>query len=301
MADNDMGDAMDNDLAGRPGGEGGSAGQRLRAAREARRLGVDKVARELHLSAGIIGALERDDYASLPPPAFVRGYLRNYARLLDLPEQEIVDAYNRVAGEEAGPELRPAVRGQGEAKPASWLGPLGLVLLGIAGIWGYQYWRSFQTSGPVSSPVELSEPVPAEPAANGSAMPAEEVQPSSGAPAPASSPMAAVEAPGSPAVPPYPSAQPEPSPAPLQPEVDTLTLSFSGESWASVIDAEGKRLLFQTVAKDQVKTVQGKAPFKITLGRPADTRLEYNGRAYDHGYTSNRSSVRFSVPRASGQ
>ncbi|WP_367026794.1 helix-turn-helix domain-containing protein [Methylococcus sp. ANG] len=269
MADNDMGDAMDNDLAGRPGGEGGSAGQRLRAAREARRLGVDKVARELHLSAGIIGALERDDYASLPPPAFVRGYLRNYARLLDLPEQEIVDAYNRVAGEEAGPELRPAVRGQGEAKPASWLGPLGLVLLGIAGIWGYQYWRSFQTS--------------------------------SGAPAPASSPMAAVEAPGSPTVPPYPSAQPEPSPAPPQPEVDTLTLSFSGESWASVIDAEGKRLLFQTVAKDQVKTVQGKAPFKITLGRPADTRLEYNGRAYDHGYTSNRSSVRFSVPRASGQ
>ncbi|WP_317134045.1 helix-turn-helix domain-containing protein [Methylococcus mesophilus] len=291
-----MGDATDNDPAGRPGPERGSVGPMLRAAREARRIGVDTVARELHLPAAAISALERDDYASLPPAAFVRGYLRSYARLLDLPEQQIVDAYNRVAGEGPDPELRPVARGQGEAKPASWLGPLGLVLLGLAGIWGYQFWRSSQNPVPVPSPVELSEPAPVEPAVNGAGIPGEaEVPPPFGEPAPAPSSIAAVEAPRSPVVPASPPAQPPG--APPQPEGDTLTLSFSGESWASVTDAEGKKLLFENVAKGQVKTVQGKAPFKITLGRPADTHLEYNGRAYDHGYKTNRISARFIVPK----
>ncbi|CAI8890889.1 RodZ domain-containing protein [Methylococcus capsulatus] len=293
-----MGDTNDG-LAERPGGE--SAGQRLRAAREARRQGIDKVARELHLSVGTVGALERDDYASLPPPAFVRGYLRGYARLLGLPEQEIVDAYNRVAGGGSDPEPGAVVRGQSEASPTSWFGPLGLVLLGMAGIWGYQHWRSSQISGEAPSPVELSEPVPVEPAVNGTAMPGrEEVAPSTGGPAPASNPMAAADALGSPAASPYPSTQPQPSPQPLRPEVDTLTLSFSGESWASVTDAEGKKLLFENVTEGQVKTVQGKAPFKITLGRPADTHLEFNGQAYDHGYKTNRTSARFIVPRNAG-
>lgn len=242
-----MGDAMDKDLAGRQGCERESAGHMLQAAREARRLGVEKVARELRLSVGTVGALERDDYASLPPPAFVRGYLRSYARLLDLPEQEIVDAYNRVAGDGPDPELRPAVRGHSGARPAPWLGPLGLVLLGIAGIWGYQYWRSSQTPGPALPPVGLSEPAPAEPAANGSVMPGrEEVPLPSGGPAPASSPMAAADAPRLPAASPNPSAQPLPSPQPLQPKVDTLTLSFSGESWASVTDAEEKNFFLKT-------------------------------------------------------
>ncbi|WP_198321539.1 MULTISPECIES: RodZ domain-containing protein [Methylococcus] len=292
-----MGDTLDNDPADRPGEDG--AGYRLRAAREARKLGLDKVARELHLSVGTVGALERDDYSGLPPPTFVRGYLRSYARLLDLPEQEIVDAYNRVAGEGPAPEPEPVVHAQSEVRPVAWFGPLALVLVGIAGIWGYQYWHSSQTSGPAPSPAGLAKPVPAEPAGTGATVADREEAPSpSGMPPPASSP-AAVEALVVPVVAPSPSAQP--SPEPLPPEVDTLTLSFSGESWASVIDAEGKRLLFQTLAKGQVRTVQGKAPFRVTLGRPADTRLDYNGKAYDHGYTSNRVSVRFSVPRSTGQ
>ncbi|MEW6038751.1 MAG: RodZ domain-containing protein [Pseudomonadota bacterium] len=292
-----MGESMDNELESRTAGGRESAGTMLRTAREARRLGIDKVSRELHLSARTVGLLERDDYASLPPPAFVRGYLRGYARLLDLPEQEVVDAYNQVAGENPAPELRPVVRGQGEARPASWSGPLGLIVVGVLAIWSYQYWHSSQTSEQTPPPAELSEPLPAEPAANGPVLPEKVEAPlPSFIPAPDASPAPVAGAYPSPTVQPY-APQPQPSAEPALPEADTLVLSFSGESWASVIDAEGKKLLYQTVAKGQVKTVQGKAPFKIGLGRPADTRLEYNGQAYDHGYNSNRSSVRFVVPK----
>jgi cytoskeleton protein RodZ len=296
-----MGEPMDNELESRPAGVGDSAGAMLRAAREARRMGIDKVARELRLSARTVSSLERDDYASLPPATFVRGYLRGYARLLNVPEQAVVDAYNRAAGEEPAPELRPAARNQGEARPASWLGPLGLIMVGILAIWGYQYWRSPRSSTPVPAPPQLAEPAPAEPVAKGAALPGEAGTPSpSGVPAPAASPLTVAGAYPSPTPQPY-VPQPQHVVEPARPEADTLVLSFAGESWASVVDAEGKRLLHQTVTKGQVKTVQGKAPFKITLGRPADTRLEYNGKAYDHGYTSNRSSVRFTVPGASAR
>lgn len=68
-------------------------GQRLAAARKQRKLDVETVARELKLDAAIIRALESDDRKVLPAPIFVQGYLRSYARLLDLPVQELLARY----------------------------------------------------------------------------------------------------------------------------------------------------------------------------------------------------------------
>lgn len=76
-----------------------SIGARLAAARKARKLDVDKVAHELKLDAAVIRALENDDGAALPAPIFVKGYLRSYARLVDLPEQELLANYAQQANE----------------------------------------------------------------------------------------------------------------------------------------------------------------------------------------------------------
>lgn len=77
-----------------------SPGRLVRDAREARRWTIEYVAGQLRLPARIIAGLEKDDYQGLPPATFIRGYLRNYARLLDLPEQEVMDAYHQVQGRE---------------------------------------------------------------------------------------------------------------------------------------------------------------------------------------------------------
>ncbi len=66
----------------------------LRQAREAKGLDATAVAAMLHLSESKLHALETDDYDSLPEPVFIRGYLRNYARLLDEPEAPILAAYS---------------------------------------------------------------------------------------------------------------------------------------------------------------------------------------------------------------
>jgi cytoskeleton protein RodZ len=70
-------------------------GQRLREAREAAQLTVAEVASRLRLGPRVLDRLENDDYEQLHGPTFVRGYLSSYARLLDLPERPILEAYER--------------------------------------------------------------------------------------------------------------------------------------------------------------------------------------------------------------
>jgi len=77
----------------------GSIGARLRTAREARQLTAEGVAKQLNLDVAVIHALENDDGQHLPAPIFVQGYLRSYARLLELPESELLDDYTRQGGE----------------------------------------------------------------------------------------------------------------------------------------------------------------------------------------------------------
>lgn len=82
-------------------GSGGSQsiGAQLVAARKARQLDIEKVAAELKLDVAIIRALESDNQAALPAPIFVKGYLRSYARLVGLAEDELVRTYNVQAGD----------------------------------------------------------------------------------------------------------------------------------------------------------------------------------------------------------
>lgn len=64
-------------------------GARLRDARVAQRLKPGEVAEELHLDVDIIDAIEHGDMTKLPAPIFVQGYVRSYARLVGLPEDEL--------------------------------------------------------------------------------------------------------------------------------------------------------------------------------------------------------------------
>ena len=58
-----------------------SAGALLREAREAAGMSIDAVAQQLKLAPRQVQALEDGDFAHLPGRTFVRGFMRNYARL----------------------------------------------------------------------------------------------------------------------------------------------------------------------------------------------------------------------------
>ncbi len=93
MRDERSADDLTLDSTGPRAADGQSGfGARLAADREQRGLSQADVARALNLRVAVIVALEEEDFAGLPKMAFVRGYARSYARLLNIAEGEIAEA-----------------------------------------------------------------------------------------------------------------------------------------------------------------------------------------------------------------
>lgn len=70
-------------------------GRHLATARESGGLSVADVARQLKLSPWQVEAMEADQYQRLPGAVFVRGFIRNYARLVKLDPMPLLAAVQR--------------------------------------------------------------------------------------------------------------------------------------------------------------------------------------------------------------
>ena len=129
-------------------------GSQLRKARKRQGLEQPGVAAQLHLQSSIIEALEADDYERLPGPVFVQGYLRNYARLLGVNEDAVIESYQRLLPES---DEKSAVSGQ-ESKPSKPLhsghGIMRLMTWGILLVLAAMLFFWWQTRA------ELEEPLP---------------------------------------------------------------------------------------------------------------------------------------------
>ena len=146
-------------------GKAASPGGLLRRRREKRALSVAEVAKRLHLDAGIIAALEKDDYARIASPVYARGYLASYARLVEADSERIIALFDSIAPTEP-PAIAPAVKPPMQVSSShqgmrmlSYLIALGLVILFV--IW---YRGHFSA---VTLPVDeviLDEAPPASPA-----------------------------------------------------------------------------------------------------------------------------------------
>lgn len=114
-------------------------GGKLRSARTSRGYSIDDVADELNILKRHIQALEEEDFKSLPPLAYARGFIANYAKFLGLNDAEFVVAFEEVYPEEMKPKtfvspLRPLdtiTRGRSSVRINPWLiaGVIGIVVL----------------------------------------------------------------------------------------------------------------------------------------------------------------------------
>ncbi len=78
-------------------------GERLQAARIQQGLSLDDVADRMHLSLGILKAIEDNNFEEITAPIFVKGYLRAYARIVSLNEDEMILQYLDFYSEEDPP------------------------------------------------------------------------------------------------------------------------------------------------------------------------------------------------------
>jgi cytoskeleton protein RodZ len=275
------------------------AGERLAAIRREKKISVLDVAKELHLDEPKVRALERNEFEVLGAPVFAKGHLKKYAELVDVKIDDIIAEYYTLRRAEAPPPLvgRPhkPVR---EIRLGRWL--LLLLLLALAA--GLYWWF-----------VERDVVVRPDPVASGRLR-----LPSSGkaaVPAPADTDTDSESDTGqiteTPEEPPDEIVQqPEPTPvirdtAPVssatqgvsQGEGDTrLLLTFSGDCWTEITDADGKRLFFGLGMNGRSVDVTGTAPLSVLLGNAGNVELRVNDLAYQIPAGSRRgNSARFTI------
>ena len=164
-----------------------SPGAQLRRAREARGESVHEVAFALKLSPRQVDALERDDFDALPGLAFLRGFMRNYARYVGLDATPLLDAVQRMAGQ-GSPDLSPIRNADGDLPSGgsrrSGSFPAGLVVLVLvlmlATGWYFDWFRTETATSTetVVEPAPTFAPAPSQSIEQQSAMPTMSAQPS---------------------------------------------------------------------------------------------------------------------------
>ena len=117
-----------------------SIGAFLKTEREKKGYTLDQMVSKTRLRQYLLEAIENENWDILPAPVFVKGFIRSYARVLALDEEDIVNQYDRV-GELKEPLPQPLT------KPIrSRSTPVILLILALAVIIAIIiFWRSFKT------------------------------------------------------------------------------------------------------------------------------------------------------------
>lgn len=95
----------------------GTLGQYLRSAREARGIDLHEAAQQTRIGIAYLRALEAEDFSKLPGEVFVKGFLKNYGKYLQLEESQVMRKYGEsmapksVAAPVAAKEPPPAIAG----------------------------------------------------------------------------------------------------------------------------------------------------------------------------------------------
>ncbi|MBI3561863.1 MAG: helix-turn-helix domain-containing protein [Gammaproteobacteria bacterium] len=241
-------------------------GRRLRAAREIAHISVVEAAGHLRLDPQLISALEEDKYTNLPGAAYVCGYLRAYARLLKLPENEIVQAYTQ--GEDIKAALIPEnvniLPPKRTNRRLLRFGMLSVFMLVIAAgfLWVAEQLHLFEpkvASHTLAVPANTTLSPP----------PSEQVSPSD----------TQNIVPTEPAV--VTPVADEPPVKPISKNSQELRLKYKADSWTEVKDAQGERLIFRLVEKDSELTLHGTPPLWVLLGYADGVEVYYRGKRFD--------------------
>lgn len=240
-------------------------GERLAEARRARQISVLEVAKELHLDEPKVRALERNDFDVLGAAVFAKGHLRKYAQLVGVDEADVFADYYKMTHTA---ELPPVVIGhpkiRKEISPGPWIAAIIVILAAAAAYW----WFSVRAAAP-------QVPVPVEPAASLGDRPTAGETDATTAPRPGIT-LASARETRQQAIAPAPRAGETAAP-PAGTEDTRLVLNFTGDCWAEITDAAGRRLYFGMGRAGRTVELAGTPPFDALFGNAANVGLRVDG------------------------
>jgi cytoskeleton protein RodZ len=271
-----------------------SVGEQLAAARQARGLEIADVSQALKLGPRQVEALENGDWHALPGQTFIRGFVRNYARLLGMDAGPLMAMLDEVLEKPAGSLVVPPSH-QGSMPHAGGPGIKrdravmitggALVILAALAYFlvpGDLSSLRDNAQGLLDSLARKEEPAPVatmvEPVFPPGATPQQIMNPQ--AVLPAVDEPAAVEAKAA--------AVSEPSAAPATPSsavaasgTGQMRAVFDKESWLEVRDRDNRLVFSQRLAAGTEQTLAGAAPLSLVIGYAPGVRLFWQGKSID--------------------
>ena len=265
-------------------------GARLAWERQRAGLSVADVAASLRLHPNQVRAIEQEDLTRLPEPAYVRGFIRSYARVLN------VDAAPMLADLSAKLNPSPAsvidamtttrdyspVRAAARERMSRQL-VIGAAVFGLIAL-GFIGWLSTQRGKAMATPQVAASPARAQsassPIVESATTNREETAPTTAAALATEDGVSAVTAEavaGSSAQPPM------------------LLLRFSGRSWVEVTDASGKILLSELISAGAERELNGAAPLTVVIGDANVTAVDVHGEAFNLQPFTRNNVARFTV------
>ncbi|MBL0519849.1 cytoskeleton protein RodZ [Aeromonas enteropelogenes] len=298
-------------------------GQLLRNAREQLGWTREQVASRIHLRLTLIAAIESDTYDKHTSHTFIRGYLRTYAKLVGIPEETILAAYDKLGltppdniDMQSFSRRSRQQANDSRLKVVTWLVILVLIGLSVAWWWQSTARRSAGDEALAATEMSASTSVVATETVPG----AESLAPVTDATEPvidAAAPAAVSDATGTLA--PEAAVLPEENPSAAvstQAESSTsdvaatdesaasepastpqLKMSFTADCWLDVKDANGKTLYSGLKKANDELVLEGAEPLKLIVGAPMAVKLEYKGQSFDMSRYNNGRTARFSLPQ----
>ncbi len=256
-----------------------SPGRRLAAARAAQNLSTADIARQLKLSVWQVEALEAGHYHQLPGPIFVRGFIRNYARLVKLDPNELVQKLgDSVPASAPRPALPPSPDIPFPAKGRPRWVVLAVPAAMIVGMLAaYEFLWNEPASPPAAPAPVASAPQPKRTVAE----PAATVAAAANKAGPASAPAATTAA-----TQPAGDAQPAAAPAPegrkpARRGEREVKLAFNQECWVEIRDRNERVIFSQLNRPGTQQSVSGLPPFSVVVGNAHGVELTYEDKPVD--------------------
>ncbi|WP_421201851.1 cytoskeleton protein RodZ [Aeromonas enteropelogenes] len=298
-------------------------GQLLRNAREQLGWTREQVASRIHLRLTLIAAIESDTYDKHTSHTFIRGYLRTYAKLVGIPEETILAAYDKLGltppdniDMQSFSRRSRQQANDSRLKVVTWL--VILVLIGLSVAWWWQSTARRSAGDEALAATEMSASTSV--AATDTVPGTESLAPVTDATEPvidAAAPAAVSDATGTLA--PETAVLPEENPSAAvstQAESSTsdvtatdesaasepasapqLKMSFTADCWLDVKDANGKTLYSGLKKANDELVLEGAEPLKLIVGAPMAVKLEYKGQSFDMSRYNNGRTARFSLPQ----
>ena len=311
----------DNQQATQPA----SLGAVIQAARLAKNMTQQDVSNALRFSVKQIDALENNAFDLLPDAMITRGFIRNYARLLEVDAEPLLASYRASVATETDKVIAvkssmPPVQLSKDTQP--WfkyiLASILVLIFLLAWLFYVEYTPKQVAAVPEKAPEVIPETAPAVtqplpeialPAAQREAdaemaaanlaegantADVQVTEPKSPNASAASAPLAHAES--KPAV--QSAQQPQAvqkSQVVQQPQAPvaagvakSLGLAFTAQTWVSVTDKSGKVVYEKMSHSGDKDTVNGIPPFRLVIGNASATKLSFGGKDVDlTAYTNN--------------